>query len=131
MSKPENSAAVSDESHGSSEKLPDAFVCFAHGSQRPRRYTRIGGDRWDVHLWVNQWHFFDNISDSLAIEDFEDALEVYQFALRRGAGAMLNALDEDTPTCERCERASDDGSIEFYEDSEGGGIWCCDDCLDS
>jgi hypothetical protein len=36
----------------------------------------------------------------------------------------------DGEYCERCENVFDEGEIAFYEDDEGGGIWCCDDCLD-
>lgn len=62
----------------SSAHLPDIFVCFVYGNARPRRYIRLGKDNWDVHLWNDHWHFFDNVGDSSALDDFEDAWQKYE-----------------------------------------------------
>jgi hypothetical protein len=51
--------------------------------------------------------------------------------MSKSVQAISDPIADDIPICERCDKANDDGSIEFYEDEEGGGIWCCDDCLDS
>jgi len=40
-------------------------------------------------------------------------------------------MSEDIEHCERCNKPFDDDLIDFYEDEEGGGIWCCEDCLDA
>jgi hypothetical protein len=57
----------------SAVELPDIFVCFIYGSLRPRRYMRLGKDSWDVHLWMDHWHFFDNIGDQSAVESFNES----------------------------------------------------------
>jgi len=62
--------------------LPDIFVCFFTGYERPRRYMRIGEDSWEVSLWIGRyWQFFDNISDSSAVADFAEAGQKYQVIL--------------------------------------------------
>jgi len=40
-------------------------------------------------------------------------------------------MSEDIEHCDRCDKPFDDDLIDFYEDEEGGGIWCCEDCLDA
>jgi len=39
-------------------------------------------------------------------------------------------MSEDIEHCERCNKPFDDDLIDFYEDEEGGGIWCCEGCTD-
>jgi len=58
--------------------LPDAFVCFIPGKNRSRRYTRSCEKSWDVHIWSGQWEFYDIIGNRTAVEDFEEALHVFE-----------------------------------------------------
>jgi hypothetical protein len=39
-------------SNNSAATLPDIFVCFFAGYERPRRYMRMGEDSWEVCLWI-------------------------------------------------------------------------------
>lgn len=73
-------------SNNTAATLPDLFVCFFNGYERPRRYMRMGEDKWEVALWVGWWKFFDNIGDALAVEDFEDAGQKYQVILPEEMG---------------------------------------------
>jgi len=69
---------VADAINAKSQALPDVFVCFISGKDRSRRYTRINFDNWDVHIWLGQWQFYDNIGNRSVVEDFEEALHVFE-----------------------------------------------------
>jgi len=58
--------------------LPDAFVCFISGKNRARRYARSCVKSWDVHIWLGEWQFYDNIGNRSAVEDFEEALHAFE-----------------------------------------------------
>jgi len=73
-------------SNNSAATLPDIFVCFFTGYERPRRYMRMGEDNWEVSLWIGYWQFFDNLGDSSAVADFAEAGQKYQVILPEEIG---------------------------------------------
>jgi hypothetical protein len=62
------------------EDLPEIFVLFYSDSYAPKKFTYLGGGRWDVHVLNRHWDwkFLDNTGTTRVLFEWEKSIRKFK-----------------------------------------------------